>query len=120
MTEKNSDFKNILICIDDSKYSELALLKATHIAEKNESKLILFTVIDEYLIDFWNEMTFYAGDKNPPVHLRVDSKAHKNAQKILEKFRKKIPPEIEFDEKVVVGDVVNEIIHFIKKIKWIW
>lgn len=117
MDQKKSKFSKILVCIDDSRYSELALTKAISLAKNDHSKLLLLTVIDESLIDFWNETKYAVGLKNPQVHLKEDSKTWKHAQNILEKYSKKIPPKIEFDKQIIVGDVANEIINYAKREK---
>ncbi len=117
MTKKNSDFRKILVCIDGSKHSELALSKAIFIAEKYKSKLLLLTVIEESLFDFWNETEYAVGLKRPQFHPKEDSKTWRHGRKILEKFSKKIPSKIEFGEKILVGDIANEIINYSKKEK---
>lgn len=117
MTYQNSDFTKILVCIDNSKHSERALLKSISLAKKYNSKLFILTVIEDSLIDFWNETLFVAGAKQSQVHLKEDSETWKHAKKILEKSYKKIPSKIEFERKILVGDTVNEIVRFAKREK---
>ena len=117
MTSQNSDFTKILVCIDGSKHSERALLKAISLAKKYHSKLFILTVIEDSLIDFWNETVFAVGAKKPQTRLKKDSETWKHAKKLLEKSYKKIPSKIEFERKILSGDTVNEIIAFAKREK---
>ncbi len=112
-----SEFKKILVCIDGSKHSERVLLKAISLAKKYHSKLFILTVIENSLIDFWNETVFAVGAKQPQIHLKKDSETWKHAKKILEKSYTKIPSKIEFERKILSGDTVNEIVTFAKREK---
>jgi len=68
----NQAFSKILVCVDSSKKSHKALLKAISIAEKFDSKLIILMVIEERLVDFWSETEFDADAKRSQIHLKKD------------------------------------------------
>ena len=112
-----NNFSKILVCVDGSKYSELALSKAISLADKYSSKLFLVNVIDEHLIDFWNETEYAVGTKKPQTHLKKDSKIMLEAEKMVKKYAKKIPTKIESSKKILVGDISNEIVNYADKAK---
>jgi len=112
-----NDFSKILVCIDGSKYSKLALSKAISLSEKYGSKLFLVNVIDEHLIDFWSETEYSVGTKNPQIHIKKNSKIMLDTEKMLKKYSKKIPLNVEYSEKILIGDVSNEIVNYANKVK---
>jgi len=112
-----NDFSKILVCVDGSKYSDLALSKAISLSEKYNSKLFLVNVIDEHLIDFWNETEYAVGTKRPQTHLKKDSKIMLETEKMLKRYSKKIPQTIDYSEKILVGDISNEIVNYANKTK---
>ncbi len=113
----NQAFSKILVCVDSSKKSHKALLKAISIAEKFDSKLIILMVIEERLVDFWSETEFNAGAKRSQIHLKKDSKIYQQAQKIMDDFKKRVPVKINCKTEILTGNPGNVIVNYSKKIK---
>jgi len=109
------EFSTILTCVDGSKYSEKALKKSISIAEKFDSNIVMLIVIEEGSFDFWDDTDYKVGAKRPQVHLKSDSKIYKQAQKILEDLEKRIPSQIKCKKEILVGNVSNEILEYVKK-----
>jgi len=114
---KNQTFSNILVCVDSSKKSHKALIKAIAIAEKFDSNLIILMVIEESLVDFWSETEFNAGAKRSQIHLKKDSKLYQQAQKIMDDFKKRVPSKINCKTEIFTGNPAKVIINYSKKIK---
>lgn len=70
--------KNILVPVDGSSYSAKALRKATEIAEKNESKIIILTCLRKEDVGAWYVQ--------PKFNKDVMTKAKKFAKKFLIKL----------------------------------
>ncbi len=114
---KNQVFSNILACVDSSKKSHKALIKAISIAEKFDSNLIILMVIEESLVDFWSETEFDSSAKRSQIHLKKDSKIYQQAQKIMNDFKKRVPSKINCKTEILTGDPAKVIINYSKKNK---
>ena len=113
---KSQSFSNILVCVDSSKKSHKALIKAISIAEKFNSDLIILMVIEESLVDFWSETEFNASTRSQ-IHLKKDSKIYQQAQKIMDDFKKRVPSKVNCTTEILTGSPAKVIINYAKKIK---
>ncbi len=110
-----SVFSKILVCIDGSKKSQKALSKAISIAKKFDSKLTLLLVVEERLVDFWDDTEFKVDIERPQIHLKKESKIYQQAVKILNDLAKRIPSQTNYVTDILTGDPAKVIINYAKK-----
>ena len=112
-----SPFQKIVVCLDGSKKSQKALLKAIQISEKFHSQLTLLLVIPEQQIDFWDDTEYRPESSTPQRSLKKDSKIYEQSEKILKDFSRRVPSTIKCVTKILVGDPSNNILTFARKNK---
>jgi nucleotide-binding universal stress UspA family protein len=97
--------KKILVPIDGSKYSMLAIEKALELGKALDSRIVLFYVIPVYPSAFPFEIS---------EGLRVDllKEAKANATKVLDTAKKKLAGYSKVDSILSEGIVADEIIHY--------
>ena len=110
---KNYLFSNILVCIDSSKKSQKALIRAIAIAEKFDSSLTILMVIEERMIDFWSD-TEFGNKKNNQIRLKKDSQIYQQAKKIMNDFKKRVPSKIKCKTEILTGDTAKVIVNYSK------
>ena len=110
-----SVFSKILVCIDGSKKSQKALSKGISIAKKFDSKLTLLLVVEERLVDFWDDTEFKVDIERPQIHLKKESKIYQQAVKILNDLAKRIPSQTNYVTDILTGDPAKVIINYAKK-----
>ena len=112
-----SVFSKILVCIDGSKKSQKALSKAISIAKKFDSKLTLLLVVEERLVDFWDDTEFKVDIERPQIHLKKESKIYQQAVKILNDLAKRIPSQTNYVTDILTGDPAKVSVNYAKKKK---
>lgn len=117
MVKINSGFSNILVCVDNSKQSQKALSRAISVAEKFNSKLSILMVVEESLVNFWDDTEFKVGTENSQIHLKKESTIYQQAEKILNDLAKRVPSQINCVTEILTGDPAKVIVNYSKKKK---
>ena len=112
--KNNRKFSTILVPLDGSKNADKALDTAISISKKNQAKLILFHVVDDYVLDF---MTDIEGMEIPnSTTVKVKSGLKKKAIKMLdERSNKVLKNKIDCKTEIRIGDIGDEILNYSKQ-----
>lgn len=104
-------FSTILVPLDGSKNADKALDTAISISKKNQAKLILFHVIDDYILD---SMTDIEGMEIPnSTTVKVKAGLKKKAMKMLnERSNKALKNKIDCKTEIHIGNIGDEILSY--------
>ena len=110
----NSTFSTILVPLDGSKNADNALDMAISISKKNQSRLILLHVIDDYVLDFMVDIEGMEIPNSTTVKIRSGLK--KKALKMLVDRSNKVSKNgISCKTDICIGNAGDEILNYSKQ-----